>query len=373
MEVSGERLFAVLGSECRISVNEAATQAPGTDHDYDRQKFGLTRRKALLGLGGIGAGAALGGAGTMAFLNDPESIENNVVTAGELDLRLDWKTYYNGRRVVEGDGFTPVQLEPTDTDGQAILKLDDVKPGDTFCITTSIHVYNNPAWIWMATSVTGDEEGTNTEPEMEMDEYAYTDDGELDDLLMVRTFYDDSLDCEYNGDKERAVNKWRRVSDWMSVADLSKGGILLDGVRNEKINSREDGATTPYYPTDESQTIHLTPFFPTKQGLENEIQRWWGGSPSSSLTDGQYGIQYVTFSFYLPKDVGNEIQGDTFELGLHFYAEQARHNGFPKSPWNDSLPEFSVDIVPGVGSQITGPGFTGDGDEDYYIKGVTGP
>ncbi|WP_435154862.1 SipW-dependent-type signal peptide-containing protein [Haladaptatus sp. DFWS20] len=53
------------------------------------KKPNLTRRKALLGLGGIGAGAAFGGAGTMAWLNDKEISRNNTVTAGKLDLKVD--------------------------------------------------------------------------------------------------------------------------------------------------------------------------------------------------------------------------------------------------------------------------------------------
>jgi len=329
-------------------------------------KFKLTRRKALAGLGGIGAGAALGGTGTMAYLNDTEQT-SAMVTAGTLDLKLDWKVYYNGSQLEDGDGYDPVQLEPTDTDGKTILKLDDVKPGDEFCIATSIHVEDNPAWIWFGSDVINDKENGMNDPEKDAED-SDPDGGELDDNLEVQTFYDDNLDCEYNGDTEQAVNKWRKVTDWMKdVGTLTDdGGILLDGARNEEINVREDGSSTPYYPTDESQTIHLSPFFPTENGLKTAIQNWWGGSPPSGLTSGQYGTQHFAIQFRLPTDVGNEIQGDSFELEMNYYAEQARHNGFPKSPWNDNLPEFSVDLVPGVDSQITGPGFTPDGDEDYH-------
>uniref|UniRef100_UPI001F1CAB1E SipW-dependent-type signal peptide-containing protein n=1 Tax=Halolamina rubra TaxID=1380430 RepID=UPI001F1CAB1E len=321
---------------------------------------------------GIGAGAALGGTGTMAFLNDTESTSASI-TAGELDLKLDWKTYYNGEELDSEENPDSVQIEPTDVDGRQILKLEDVKPGDEFCISTSIHVTDNPAWVWFGGEVTSDSENGMNDPESDAEDLD-TDGGELDDLMEVQTFYDDTLDCEYNGDTEEAVNKWRKVSDWMEgISNLNNCGVLLDGVRNEMIDVREDGQSEPYYPADESQTVHLSPFFPTEDGLVDAIEEWWGGTPPSGLTTGQYGTQHFVLQFRLPTDVGNEVQGDSFELSMNYYAEQARHNGFPMSPWCDELPEFSVDLVPGVDSEITGPGFTGDGDEEYYIKGVTSP
>ncbi|MFC7046681.1 TasA family protein [Halobacteriaceae archaeon GCM10025711] len=56
----------------------------------------LTRRKVLASMGAIGAGAALGGAGTMAFFSDDETFTNNQLVAGSLDLKVDWQQTYNG-------------------------------------------------------------------------------------------------------------------------------------------------------------------------------------------------------------------------------------------------------------------------------------
>ena len=56
----------------------------------------LTRRKVLGSIGAIGAGAALGGAGTMAFFSDDETFTNNQLVAGSLDLKVDWQQTYNG-------------------------------------------------------------------------------------------------------------------------------------------------------------------------------------------------------------------------------------------------------------------------------------
>ena len=59
------------------------------------KKLSLNRRNVLFGIGGMGAAAALGGAGTMAFLNDKVTSANNVVTAGSLRLKMDWWQEYN--------------------------------------------------------------------------------------------------------------------------------------------------------------------------------------------------------------------------------------------------------------------------------------
>jgi Ca-activated chloride channel family protein len=43
----------------------------------------------------IGAAGAIGGAGTMAFFSDEETLEDNRLVAGSLDLKLDWAEYYS--------------------------------------------------------------------------------------------------------------------------------------------------------------------------------------------------------------------------------------------------------------------------------------
>jgi predicted ribosomally synthesized peptide with SipW-like signal peptide len=49
----------------------------------------------LAGLGGVGLASAGAGLGTSAFLNDTESFEGNTITAGELDLKVDWEEHYS--------------------------------------------------------------------------------------------------------------------------------------------------------------------------------------------------------------------------------------------------------------------------------------
>ena len=51
--------------------------------------IGLSRRKILGGLGAVGLASAGAGLGTTAYFNDTESFDNNTLTAGSLDLKVD--------------------------------------------------------------------------------------------------------------------------------------------------------------------------------------------------------------------------------------------------------------------------------------------
>ncbi|TKX53989.1 hypothetical protein EXE44_17105, partial [Halorubrum sp. SS7] len=55
----------------------------------------LSRRKILAGMGAVGAAGAGAGIGTSALFNDTESFEDNQLTAGSLDLKIDWEEHYS--------------------------------------------------------------------------------------------------------------------------------------------------------------------------------------------------------------------------------------------------------------------------------------
>ena len=56
--------------------------------------FDITRRKILGAVGTVGVASAGAGLGTTAFFSDTESFNNNSLTAGELDLKLDFEEHY---------------------------------------------------------------------------------------------------------------------------------------------------------------------------------------------------------------------------------------------------------------------------------------
>jgi len=74
-------------------------------------KLELSRRKILAGMGAVGAAGAGAGIGTSALFNDTESFEDNQLTAGSLDLKMDWEEHYSFPQIYDGFG------DPTVEDG----------------------------------------------------------------------------------------------------------------------------------------------------------------------------------------------------------------------------------------------------------------
>ncbi|MDQ2053891.1 SipW-dependent-type signal peptide-containing protein [Halobellus sp. H-GB7] len=91
-------------------------------------EFDLSRRKVLGALGAVGAASAGAGLGTTAYFNDTESFEGNTLTAGELDLKVDWQQTYNGPIPDSGGevGDHPVNAYP-DSSGDGIQDLNGVR------------------------------------------------------------------------------------------------------------------------------------------------------------------------------------------------------------------------------------------------------
>lgn len=56
--------------------------------------FDLTRRRVLGSIGAVGIAGAAAGYGTTAYFSDEESFDNNTLTAGALDLKVDWEEHY---------------------------------------------------------------------------------------------------------------------------------------------------------------------------------------------------------------------------------------------------------------------------------------
>ncbi|WP_066416308.1 vWA domain-containing protein [Halorubrum aethiopicum] len=212
----------------------------------DNNGFKISRRKALAGLGGIGVASAGAGLGTSAYFSDEESFEGNSLTAGELDLKLDYKATYAGGpgRLDEIDGWysddgpgEPFDVEeiedgtyligevPNQTDDMwenevqntnlcapdlglvngdeiPVFTLEDVKPGDSGEVTVSLHVCDNPAWMYMNGALTANDENGQTEPEADVDESGGDPgdgDGELADAIQTTLWYDENCNNVLDG------------------------------------------------------------------------------------------------------------------------------------------------------------------------------
>jgi len=325
-------------------------------------KLTLTRRRVLAGLGTIGVASAGAGLGTTAYFSDQETFENNELTAGEFDLKLDWQVTYTGPNGFEYVTASPDQYrnddldtlardalfrtisgsdgirDPIDsrdaianrafgtdygdlTDAQAetvenafrsqfadvpqdlvesrpIIDLDDVKPGDSGTVSFSLHLFDNPGYIWLNGGLSEARENGHTEPENddpdtvgEADEVATSldNDVELLDEIRITVWYDADGDAEVDADEPvllggnadpTANPTLRQLLALLSTGD----GIPLDGDGNV-----EAGAVG-------------------RACFENST------------------TYYVGFRWELPVDHANQIQSDSVSFDVGFYAEQCRHN-----------------------------------------------
>jgi len=200
----------------------------------DKRTIELSRRNLLAAMGAIGGAAALGGAGTMAYFNDTESFTGNQLVAGELDLKVDWQETYDGPNGEEyvsafpdtngdnvqdevltrdeiaqdqfGDDYANLSADnqaTVEADFRAqfadvpdqlqapLIDLQDVKPGDSGEVTFSMHVFDNPAYLWMGGNLYENAENGMNEPEGQVDT---TPGGDLADALMARLWYDEDGD-----------------------------------------------------------------------------------------------------------------------------------------------------------------------------------
>ncbi|WP_281194019.1 SipW-dependent-type signal peptide-containing protein [Halorubrum sp. F4] len=97
----------------------------------------FSRRRLLAGLGGLGAIGAASGAGTFAYLSDEETLPNNEIGAGEVDLDVSCL----------GDGGCTV------SNGTVSFTPDDqIRRGDFGDVTFDVAVRSNPARLWFGTT-----------------------------------------------------------------------------------------------------------------------------------------------------------------------------------------------------------------------------
>ncbi|WP_340098332.1 SipW-dependent-type signal peptide and vWA domain-containing protein [Salinibaculum salinum] len=232
------------------------------------QLHNLTRRKVLAGLGAVGLASAGAGLGTSAYFSDREAFADNTLVAGKLDLLVDWQQHYtfdgetqfvNAHPDHDGDGEQSIPADndagqlryrdfadPDDPDSNganlavlncenipplseadfgedpitgdpmdSLVQLRDVKPGDAGEITFSLHLCDNPGYIWMQADNVSDSDGVRTEPELAVDE---TPGGDLARQIEATLWYD--ADCDNVHDEETP-------SDIMLTLDFS-GSMLYD-------------------------------------------------------------------------------------------------------------------------------------------------
>jgi predicted ribosomally synthesized peptide with SipW-like signal peptide len=241
-----------------------------------KQLHNLTRRKMLAGLGAVGVASAGAGLGTSAFFSDRESFADNSLVAGELDLLVDWQQTYtannetvflnahpdhdadgeqsivadnddgqirysdfldeddpdsNGENlpVLNCENIPPIDAaafgtDPTTGDVQeTLVQLGDVKPGDEGEITFSLHLCDNPGYIWMQADSVTESEGVNTDPELAVDT---PDGGDLASAIQAKLWYD--ADCDNVRDEAEPADIMLTLDFSGSMLYRQYGGVVSE-------------------------------------------------------------------------------------------------------------------------------------------------
>ncbi|KKQ52686.1 hypothetical protein A2865_00185 [Candidatus Woesebacteria bacterium RIFCSPHIGHO2_01_FULL_39_17] len=120
-------------------------------------------KRILISVITLGLVAALAVSITGSFFSDTETSKDNILQAGELDLKIDNTSYYNGKP------YPDASWEPDDLPGHLFFNFQDLKPGDWGEDTISLRVDDNDAWACMKITHTEDDDETCNEPELKDD------------------------------------------------------------------------------------------------------------------------------------------------------------------------------------------------------------
>ena len=280
------------------------------------EKYGLSRRKALLGLGTIGAAGAGAGFGTSALFSDTESFTNNQITAGTLDMEVTATI----EETVDNTYWNNLELTGTEVtaDGDAVnvgLIVDDAKPGDWAIVCFDITIEDNPGFVRIRTENLTSSENGFTEPEPEDS----NSEGELDDAILS------TLWSEYDGGGRT------------SLSGLDGTTNNLGGTQSSHSYdpSRGEGGVV-------STNIEYTTLQEANDAFADNVVVGSGGTPAivgSNYTDVNGSAPdepaadedpfEICLLLEIPTEVGNEIQGDSVSFDIVFESEQVRNNSDP--------------------------------------------
>lgn len=289
----------------------------------------------------VGAGGALA-SGTVAFFSDTETSTGNTFTAGEIDLKIDNDSYYNGNRCTQiepgvwqwqGDEAFPIDgtdcttsFPPSDLDdGLLFFNFTDIKPSDDGEDTISIHAGSNEAYACLDMALTSNDDRSTNEPERETgdaeEDVNNTWDGELAQNLFMFWWADDG-DNVYEEGEASITDGVQSVSD-MFGDDETFTTTLADS--EENIWGEEGGI-----PGDATRYIAKAWCFGTLDmtPLPDDADTGPQTRPGFFSCDGS--------------SLDNTAQTDGITLDVAFRAIQTRHNGDFQCDGEDETPRTAT-------------------------------
>jgi predicted ribosomally synthesized peptide with SipW-like signal peptide len=239
-------------------------------------------RKIVASLITIGVVGVLASGSTLALFSDTETSQDNVFTAGAIDLQLG-QSNGNGP---ENDVF----FEPGSS--QTLFNLGDVKPGDVNETTVAFNTTSNPYYGCVVIENMQDLENSVNEPEAEVDpnnnqitDSPNPDDGELAELSELRVW------AELDGDNQFDPNS----PDEFLVVDRTGNNAGL-------------------------------PLTQTVWTLADADTNIYQGGPASQVPLQPDTTYYLGVEYSLPEGVGNEAQTDSYQADARFEVTQFRNN-----------------------------------------------
>ncbi len=260
----------------------------------------------------VGALGALTAGATGAFFSDTETSIGNVFAAGELDLKIDNESYYNGV-LNSSTTWTADNLDDGDETLHLFFDFNDVKPDDEGEDTISIHVQND-AWMCMDVTLTANDDVSTTEPESLVDdENQALDlwDGELAQALQMFWWADD-------GDNVYEVGE-ETISDGIATLyDLATTSPFSVALADSDDNVWNEAGAVP---ANEPRYLAKAWCFGTlgEAPIAQDALGKLDGSTNGPLVRG-------TGFTCDGAALGNETQTDRATLDVAFSAVQARNN-----------------------------------------------
>ncbi|WP_436923957.1 SipW-dependent-type signal peptide-containing protein [Halosimplex amylolyticum] len=270
----------------------------GNDTNDDGLRF--TRRSLLAGLGTVGVASVGAGLGTTALFSDEELFEDNELRAGALNMRVTVDNVAHSTPIVR-DNTT---ITPSDTaDGQEVtISVADLKPGDWLILEWNPEVIANPGYVRI-TSV--DEDYSNVEGGTPESESETASPGDLGDAILSTV--------------------------WQSWDNLNSSRQYLGGLdaTTDLNDSGLSGYETPDMDGVTGGGAHYTTLNEAHSVYESGVLLRDASTGEPLVIGANSDAAWFYQLLELPREVGNEIQGDEVTFTLRFDAEQVRNNPTP--------------------------------------------